>query len=493
MTSSALTHSGEASARPGERRLTLVLGALAVLLLATVLFYDFVLPQSPVRLARASAGLIGESAWWSWVAGLPWPQLTGAWLATALLGVGSVAFLVYGTAVVATWGRPARAGTLLAVVVPAALFCVLGALAMPTQSSDVVDYLLSGRVASEHGSSPYTTSPETFPDDPLLPFASGDYTADAEQKPPIWIGIAVGVSAVAGDQPATAVLVFRSFFALVSMLNLALIWLVLRRWRPNHVLAGLVTYGWSPVVTMHAQAKFDVVMALFALAAALALVLGHRYAMAGALWCSVLVKVLTLPLAAVPVLADLKARAWGRVALSGVVVAVVTLLLYAPVEGGVGLVVEHLLLADRSGAQLPAAASLLFALVVCAAVLWAGLAGRGDTEGVLQGWALVSLTLVLLVPPDWSWYLITPAAVVALSGDRWRTLVLYLLSGLLFAFDTWTRSRSARYPLPEPEQVSRSVFFVALVLVGAVSLAAAAFLRRRRGRRTSRRPATRAG
>ena len=484
MTATARTEALAASQDRADRRLGPALVVLGLVLSLTVLFYDFVLPQAPVRLARASAGLIAESAWWSQVAALPFPQLTGTRLATALLGVSFVAFLAYGLAVVVAWGRPARPGALLAVVVPAVVFTVLGALAMPTQSSDIIDYLLSGRVASEHEASPYVAPPASFPEDPLLPYASGDYTQDAEQKPAVWIAIAVSVSVVAGDDPATAVLVFRAFLATVSLMNLALIWSVLRRWRPQHVLAGLVTYGWSPVVTLHAQAKFDVVMALFTLAAALALVAGHRYVMAAVLWCSVLTKVLTLPLVAVSLLGELRAGAWRRVVGSAVVVAALTIALYAPFERGPWLVVEHLLLADRGGAQLPLPVSIGFAMVVAAAVLWSGLTSRGDSERVLQGWALVALTLVLLVPPDWSWYLITPIALVSLSGERWKTLALVLLSGVVFVLDTWTRSRSESHPLPAPEQLSTPLVFLALVGLGAIAVGAVAgagLLQRQRG------------
>ncbi|MGA8211053.1 MAG: hypothetical protein WB798_12970, partial [Nocardioidaceae bacterium] len=385
----------------------------------------------------------------------------------------------YGLALLAAWRRPATRAALAAVVVPAVLFSALGASALPTQSGDIVDYLLSGRIAAVHGASPYQVAPEAFPDDPLLPFASGDYTADAEQKPPIWIGAAVGVSAVAGDQPATAVHVFRLVLAGFSMANLLLLWVVLRRRRPEHLLAGLLLYGWNPVVTTHGQAKLDVVMATFALLGAWALLSGRRQGAVAALWCSVMVKLLTLPLLAVLVLGELRARRWRSVATSAVVVVGLTLLLYAPFDGGARHVVEHLLLTERGGQQLPAAVSLLFVATACVVVVWAGLSSRGDPERVLQGWALAALAVVLLIPPGWSWYLITPVAVVALSGERWRTLGLFGLSGLVFALDTWTRSKSDQFPLPEPAAVSRSVLYAAVVVAAVLALAVGALLRSR--------------
>ena len=172
---------------------------LAVVLLLTVLFTAVVLPLTPSRLALRSAGLIDDLAVWSWLADLPWWFPNGTALAAALLGVAACAFVTYGLAVVACWDRAATARTLLAVLLPALAFLTVSAFALPTQSSDMVDYLLSGRVAAEHGASPYDVAPDAFPDDPLLPYASGTYTDDAEAKPPVWIAFAVAVAAVAGD------------------------------------------------------------------------------------------------------------------------------------------------------------------------------------------------------------------------------------------------------------------------------------------------------
>ena len=469
---STATQPRESASPPlvNDTRLPAALALAGALLTLPVLFYAFVHPLAPVRMATAGAGLIDGSPWWSAVARLPLPRLEGWPLTAALLGFGGFALTVYAGAVLLAWRRRATPAALLCVVGPAVLFTAIGALAMPTQSGDVVDYLLSGRVAAEHGASPYEVAPDAFPTDPLRPFASGDYTTDTEQKPPVWIGAAVGVAALAGDDPAMAVQAFRGVFALVNLVNLWLLLLVLRRWRPDHLLAGLVLYGWSPIITTHAQAKFDVLMATFALLAAVALVHERRYAVVAALWTSVMVKLLTLPLLAVLILGEIRAAHWRRVAVSAALVAGLTIVFYAPFSGGPLLVVDHLLLAEAGGSKLPAAVSSLFALAACAVVLWAGISSRGDTERLLQGWALASLAVLLLVPPGWSWYLITPIAMVSLSGERWKTMGLIGVSGLDFALDTWDRSTSDAFPLPVQEALSRGVLYA--TVVGTVALAA---------------------
>jgi hypothetical protein len=450
---------------------------LAAVLLPTVLFTAVVLPLTPARLALRSAALIDELAVWSWVAGLPWPVPEGPALVATLLGVGACAFAAYGLVLVACWDRAASAGTLLAVLLPAVVFVTVSAFALPTQSGDVIDYLLSGRVAAEHGASPYGVAPDAFPDDPLRPYASGTYTDDAEAKPPVWIAFAVAMAAVAGDDPAVAVLVARLVFLGITLLNLGLIAAILRRWRPQHLLAGLVLYGWSPVVTLHGQAKFDSLMATFALLAALLLVVGRRHWVMPALWLSVLVKLLTLPLLAAYALGEIFARRWRRLAVSTALVAAVTVAAYAPFDGGPFLLVEHLALADRGGSSLPGWAGSVVTVVVVALVAWVGRTSRGEPERMLQGWALIALGVILLGPIGWAWYLITPLAVVSLSGERGRTAAVVGLSALAYMANLWTRNSDS---LPDPAISRSAAYLLALLAMAVVVLAVHG--RRRSGR-----------
>ncbi|MGA8209940.1 MAG: hypothetical protein WB798_07270, partial [Nocardioidaceae bacterium] len=96
MTAGSRTPARTAPATDADRRLPVLLWALAVVLAVTGLFYAVVQPLSPVRMSRAGAGLIELSPWWSALASLPWPRLSGGSLATALLGVGALAFAAYG-------------------------------------------------------------------------------------------------------------------------------------------------------------------------------------------------------------------------------------------------------------------------------------------------------------------------------------------------------------------------------------------------------------
>ena len=219
-------------------------------------------------------------------------------------------------------------------------------------------------------------------------------------------------------------------------------------------------------MALHGQAKFDSLMATFALLAVLLLVTGRRWGVLPVAWLSVLVKVLTLPLLAAYVLSEAFARQWRRLAVGSALVAVVTLLAYAPFTGGAGLLVSHLGLAERGGASLPGIGRLVVAAAVAGLVLWVGVTSRGDAEKLLQGWALISLGTVLLTPIGWAWYLITPLAVVSLSGERLRTAAVVAVA-LAFTADLWTRS-SGRLFLPADPSISRSVAYLGAVLAMAL-------------------------
>ena len=171
------------------------------------------------------------------------------------------------------WDRQGTGRLLAGVLIPAGVALGVSTATLPTQSSDVVDDLLSGRVAVVHATDTYDVPPDAFPDDPLLRYASGQYTADPEAKPPIRMAGAMAAAAItSGRSPADAVLLSRFLFLGLTVINAGLLAAILRRWRPQHLLAGLVMYTWSPIVLLHGQAKFDTLVATFALLAGLSLV-----------------------------------------------------------------------------------------------------------------------------------------------------------------------------------------------------------------------------
>ncbi len=466
--------------RPLDGRSILALAALGAILFVATLYYAFVLPLTPNRIDRPSAGLVDVSALWTWLAGLPWPVPGDATtVAVSLLAFGALSIGAYCLAVLLTWRRAATRRALAVVLVPASIILVVSAVALPTQSSDIVDYLLSGRVAAVYGESPYVVPPDAFPDDPLRPYASGNYTSDTEAKPPVWIAGAVGAAALtAGLGPAEMVLVGRFLFLALTFLNIGLIAAVLARWRPEHLVTGLVLFAWSPIVAMHGPFRFDTLMVTFALLGALLLVYGRYSAAMAALTVSVLVKLLTLPMLAVSVLGDLVARRWRQVLITGLIAVGITILVYLPFDGGVTRVMEHLGFGSSVGGTYPPSLRYLFLGLAVLAVLWGGFHARGEIEGTLQGWALVGLASIPLAPLGWAWYVLVPIAVVSLSGERRKTALLVAMSSVAFVADTWVRTDSDRYPLPVPLGLSRTEAVILAVVAVAILAIGVAIVQR---------------
>lgn len=465
--------------------LLLVLGAFTVV--ATVVG-AIILPLTPIRMSRSSADLIPESGLWRPLAELPWPVPSGAnAIASTIVVTAVLALVAYVAALVAVWDRPATSRLLIGVLAPAGLALLVSTLALPTQSSDIVDYLLSGRVAVVHGADPSLVPPDDFPDDPFLPYASGNYTDDPEAKPPIWLGAAAGAAALTSESsPADAILTTRVLFLGLTVANTGLIAAILRRWRPRHLLAGLVLYTWNPIVLVHGQAKFDTLMATFALLAGYALVRARPVATVAALWGSVMVKLLTGPMLVVSVVGDLVARRWRQVAASAAIVVAMTIVLHVPFDGGVLDAIRRLTDAADSGSSLPAVVTPVVALVGLGLLLWAGLSSHGEIEGTLQGWAVAALTIVPLSMTSSAWYLIMPIAVVSLCGELRRTALLVAFSALAYLLDAWGRHSNPDYPLPEPFGLSRAqAVVVALTLaavLGAIWYRLGGTVRVRRGR-----------
>ncbi len=464
-------------------RLPTLLLMLAVMVLPTVVFTAVVLPMTPGRLALPSAHLIDRVVLWSWLMSLPWPVPTGWALAISLAVVTFVAFGAYAAAVTLCWDRAADRKSLAAVLVPTVVFLAISAAALPTQSSDMIDYLLSGRVSSEHGASPYTIPPDAFPDDPLLPYASGTYTVDGELKPPVWIGTAVGMARIAGDEPGRAVLTVRLVFLAVNLVNLCLIAAVLGR-QAGKLLSGLALYGWSPILALHGQAKFDPLMATFALLAALLLVTARNRWVGPALWMSVMVKVLTLPLLVAFLLSEAIARRWRRLADGVAIIMALTVIGYIPFGGRPSMVVDHIGLVEQGGSSMPFGLGLVIAAAISVTVVWAGFTARESADRQIRGWALIAIGVMVLTPVSFSWYLIAPLAIVSVAGQRWPTVVAVIVSAAKFFVDVWVRSSKPLNGLPDAGLTRHVVF---LTVLGVAALGAMGMWHRRAHTRSSSR------
>jgi hypothetical protein len=462
-----------------------ILSGLAGALVLAFTFYGYIHPQTPARMVKNAAALIPQSTFWSLVTTLPFPVPRSAGVLTlTLVGINVLAFAAYAAAVAICWNRLSSRRTLLAVALPAAGFFALSALALPTQSTDIHDYILTGRVAAVHGSNPVLVAPDAFPDDPLYPYAQGRYTDEPQKKGPAWVAVTTTWAALAGDNPVTVVLAYRLGFLAFNLANLVLLVVSLRRWRPEHVLAGTVLYGWNPIVVVYGQQKTDTIMVCLLLVAVMLWFSGRHRMSVVALSASVFVKLLTLPLLAAYFVRELAAHRWRQAISSALLVGLVVIALYAPFTRDVGLLIEHVSQIRRAGtgpggSSLPQLAILVLTLVGAVLVVRAGVVGQRGDEHSLRAWALVALFFaVFFYPSQWSWYLMTPIALVALAGERWLTLMTIALSFVSFSFNVWAQSSHRDFPLPDIEFLPRPMLFLAVLALITASTAGLLALRR---------------
>lgn len=444
---------------PGPRQLDrtqlLVVALCATVIVATTAWFAFALPATPGRLTKQGAGLIGDQAGWRFVAehafvpGSPWA------LAVWIVAMVTATFVAYAVILVVLWRARSRMATWI-VVTAAVLALVCSVLALPNQTSDVYDYALFARVATVQNQDPYERFPDAYPDDPLYPYSSHQYTGTRDNKLPVWTDFSIAVSAVAGDGPVANLLAYRLALAGALAASAGLISMILRRIRPNARLHGLAVFALNPVVLALGPSKTDALMVLLAVAG-MALVATRRTKLATiALTLASLVKLIALPLLAVHLLLLVSTKRWRAIPQLGIA-ALVTALVYAPTTGKASLALDQVGLLGASGSVLPDVVRPLAALAFVGVVAWAGLTpGRWHPSGprpagdlLARRWVPVALWFaVLLTRLSLPWYLIVPVAVVAIGGRRLSTAVLVVAMWASFLYGTWFATSTAVYPLP---------------------------------------------
>lgn len=466
---------------------TLFLACLAGIVLLTSAFTTLALPQAPGRMAEPSAALIAGWPFWSFIAALPLPvPRTGYALALAVLGASVVQFAAYGCAVYLAWRQPYGRRCMAIVIGAALLFFLVAACAMPNVNRDIFNYITSGRVAAVYGANPYQVPPDRFAADPLYQYASARYTGLAgDNKLPAWALLNAGLARLGGADPVINLLIYRFVFMGFNIANLALIAGILQKLQPERRLAGLVIYGWNPIVAIHGQSKVDTVMVFFLLLAVLALV--HEKISLGtiALAISAMVKLFTLPLIAVYWLTLLRARAWRTLAASMALVGITVVAVYAPFWYGPELLSTQLSQLGSVASAGPSLARLLLYAAFAGGVALVGLSRDLRIDRLLSGWALIMLLMALLIMRlGFSWYLLTLIALTSLVVERRITLILLVLSFASYFMNAWDSASNDIVDLPMLFPAPR--LYIQLLFVGAsvLGLAALEYVRRQQQRRT---------
>ncbi|MFN8522293.1 MAG: hypothetical protein U0821_04215 [Chloroflexota bacterium] len=211
------------------------------------------------------------------------------------------------------------------------------AVVSPTMlSTDVYSYLMYGRILAVHGANPYLDAPDRFASDPYYGLLF--WTTYTSFYGPLWTLLSAGVSRVVGEDATLAALAFRGLAGTCAVASTGLVWLTLRRLRPNDAARGAVAFGWNPLLFIECglSGHNDALLVAGVAAALLLLVRGRATSAAASLLGAACVKVLALPM-----LPLLLAHAWradrARLAFvmrTGLLLSALLVVLVFPVWGG---------------------------------------------------------------------------------------------------------------------------------------------------------------
>jgi len=153
---------------------------------------------------------------------------------------------------------------------------VVAALAMawmyPVNAIDLFIYAVRSRIFTAHGANPLAVPPNAFPRDPLMRFASAEWSDDVSPYGPLWTLVAAPTTAFVGRDLPRALLALK---ALAVVAALAGGWIAARIAAaddPERAARAALVYLWNPLVLWEGigNGHNDVVMMACALLALLA-------------------------------------------------------------------------------------------------------------------------------------------------------------------------------------------------------------------------------
>lgn len=196
-------------------------------------------------------------------------------------------------------------GALVPVVGAGIVSAVVMAAMYPVNAIDLFIYAVRSRIFTTYGANPLAMTPSQFPDDPLMSFASTEWSVTVSPYGPLWNLIAAPITALAEDNLLAALIGFK-VLAVVSVVIGG--WLIgqTRRAGGLPVAAGVLLYLWNPLVLWEGigNGHNDTVMMVPILAALLAWTRGRDRFVLPLLVVAVCIKyvaVLALPVALVAI------------------------------------------------------------------------------------------------------------------------------------------------------------------------------------------------
>jgi alpha-1,6-mannosyltransferase len=421
---------------------------------------------------------------------LPRPHMhlgrMGHWTVVAsrfALGVG-VAFAGY----VAAWRAARRLrptpGRLIAVFGVAALGSALLLPAYPLLSDDIFYSIFGGRIIAHYGQNPFLFPPMHFTTDPFLPYTGWkDLTMPYG---PLWALLSGGVSKLAGDSLLVNVLAFKSVEVAAYLASAAMIGLLLRRLRPERMLAGIVLWAWNPLVLIESagHGHNGGMMVALILLALVCVVYGRPAWALPVLALAATIKFAALAL--LPLTLVYVARHYASwparlraLAPACLVTALIPVLLYAPFWVGsrtIGLVGEshytygsltaigRRLLRGHDSATELRILRVVTALLCLAVYPWLLYeASRGATR-FLRACYVMMLLILLMWPFFMPWYVLWVTALAALRGtaNAPRHVIVFSCAAALSYLGQYSLRDGYRLPIHDWSVASAVFVFGAL-------------------------------
>lgn len=395
----------------------LVLGGLGGVSLLFYMATNFLIPQLPQHMAYRGASLIHRLPFWSAISRFPIPESNAAQVAVAIVTASTIFTMACYVLALRISRRISIDPISLTIVIGFAIvFTLTTVLTLPNFSGDLYSYTLNARVFNVYGANPYATPPAAFVSDPYLKFGDPSWNQLIVPYGPTWTYLSILWQRLAGGDILQSVLAFRGLLFGFNLANVALIWMILGRLKPAYRLTGIIFYAWNPIVVLKASKHVEPVMVFFLLLSVYLLVTNREWLALVALTLSALTKFVTAPLV-IAYLIFLWRRRSLRLAVFGAGLAGgLVLLAFLPVWDGWEMVLR---LASDPGttrtASLFTPRRILFTPGFIAVILWTSLRGRGTSDDLLRGWAIVMLWFsFFLMPTHYAWYLITLIAIVSL-------------------------------------------------------------------------------
>ncbi len=322
---------------------------------------------------------------------------------------------------------------------------LLLSLTYPVGAGDVVDYVSHGEEFAYRGANPLVVPPAALPYSVFARYSA--FRHARSNYGPLWIwisGLVVGL--IGTDSLALNILGFKAVAIAGYLAQGLLIYGILRRRAPQWAAKGLLFFAWNPLVLYEfgVNGHNDATMMALALLGILFWEMGRPYLMAAALTLSFLVKIPTIPLLPLFLLAAARRqRSWKVLIGGGFISLTLVALAYLSLPQPVLALTNLSRRAHLFTHSLPAVAVLLLRL------------GGADID---MAQALVRQATLLLLT---TWYILLLWRTWRTPGEANRHAYDLILVLLLFAtpwfqpwYVTWAVALAATLPRPQAPLIS---------------------------------------